>query len=107
MTNENEKDFATFGSQGIKCDACPWRDDTVLQSDYENWLNRPCPDCGENLLTQESIDALVMLQNASDFINQLLEQMYPDWVESPDTQILEVDITPDGYIKFKKIEPIQ
>ncbi|MCL1819584.1 MAG: hypothetical protein FWG36_02885 [Oscillospiraceae bacterium] len=37
---------------GIKCDACDWKDTNVSINDYKNWLNKPCPKCGANLLTE-------------------------------------------------------
>jgi len=46
--------------KGIKCDNpdCDFVDDSVTWDDYDKtvseWLNRPCPKCGTNLLTQES-----------------------------------------------------
>lgn len=40
---------------GIKCDAtgCTFTDPSVALRDYEQWLDRPCPACGANLLTVE------------------------------------------------------
>lgn len=39
---------------GIRCDnpECNYRHDEVALSDYGEWLNKPCPHCGENLLTE-------------------------------------------------------
>lgn len=47
-----------FDVGGIKCDnpSCDYRDDSVSYEDYQDWLNKPCPCCGENLLTQEDLD---------------------------------------------------
>ena len=43
---------------GIKCDNpnCNFVDYRVPVEDYINWLNKPCPNCGSNLLTQEDYD---------------------------------------------------
>lgn len=40
--------------KGIKCDnpVCDYNNDNVSYEDYAEWLNRPCPRCGENLLTE-------------------------------------------------------
>jgi hypothetical protein len=35
----------------IKCDHCPWRNNDVKVEGYDLWLNKSCPNCGENLLT--------------------------------------------------------
>lgn len=52
--------------KGIKCDSCDFKDETVKIGDFDNWLDKPCPKCGANLLTQEDLEstkALVMLTN--------------------------------------------
>ena len=46
---------------GIKCDACDYRDETVTVESYPEWLNRPCPKCGANLLTQGDFDAVTAI----------------------------------------------
>ncbi len=38
---------------GMKCDHCTWKDMSVQVKDYSNYLNKPCPVCGSNLLTEE------------------------------------------------------
>lgn len=38
---------------GLKCDYCDYRDDSVPYSDYPTSIGRPCPKCGESLLTQK------------------------------------------------------
>ncbi len=40
---------------GIKCDnpKCDYVDESVKMEDYDQWLNKPCPKCGENLLNEE------------------------------------------------------
>ena len=42
--------------QGIKCDneKCDYADPTVQYEEYPNWINKPCPACGENLLTEKA-----------------------------------------------------
>ena len=57
---------------GICCDntECTYEDKTVESDDYINWVNKPCPECGENLLTEEdyltslNLDILVNLVNS-------------------------------------------
>lgn len=48
---------------GLKCDnpTCDFVDMSIAIEDYDNWLNVPCPKCGENLLTQEDLDAVKMI----------------------------------------------
>lgn len=39
---------------GIKCDApnCHYHDDSIKLENYRDWVNKPCPKCGANLLTE-------------------------------------------------------
>lgn len=43
---------------GILCDnpGCGWRDMTINIEDAETWLNIPCPNCGNNLLTEDDLE---------------------------------------------------
>lgn len=57
--------FAAIG--GIQCDntACNFTDMSVKVQDYDKWLNKPCPKCSSNLLTQSDYDKVQqMLKNA-------------------------------------------
>ena len=57
----------------IKCDnpECDYRDDSVKYEDYPNWLNKPCPKCGQNLLTKEDYKVCRFLVKLSNLYNKL------------------------------------
>jgi hypothetical protein len=59
--------------RGIKCDhpKCGWNDMTVPFTDYDRWLNKPCPKCGHNLLTQKDYDLAKQLMGAGEILNTL------------------------------------
>ena len=40
--------------KGLKCDNpdCDWKDESVEYEEYEKWVGRPCPCCGQNVLTK-------------------------------------------------------
>jgi len=38
-------------AMGIKCDECFWQKSE--ETDIGSWLNKPCPNCGANVLTDE------------------------------------------------------
>ena len=42
--------------------------------DYKDWLNKPCPKCGMNLLTQEDYDNVMMLMSLINSMNEVLPQ---------------------------------
>lgn len=56
---------------GIKCDnpSCDYSDMSVKFEDYKDWLNKPCPLCGENLLTQKCHDDLLAWIEAIEIAN--------------------------------------
>lgn len=62
-----------YAVSGIKCDVqgCDYRDDTVRLLDYEKWLNKPCPKCGGNLLTEADLRLTKTMCAAADWINAL------------------------------------
>ena len=59
---------------GIKCDAptCDFRDENVSFESYPDWLNRPCPKCGANLLTQTDFDTVTALFDLISFVNKVV-----------------------------------
>jgi hypothetical protein len=72
MKNEN------FDMAGIKCDNvhCGYRDDSVLSKDYKDYVDKPCPKCGSNLLTQKDYKSFLIIQTISNhpwilFLNKI------------------------------------
>ncbi len=68
MNNEILK----YTGGGIKCDnsKCDFVDQSVRIQDYDKWLNKPCPKCGSNLLTQADYDNVQMLLSLVNIINE-------------------------------------
>lgn len=71
-------------SGGLKCDSptCDWTDPTVKVEDYKEWLNAPCPKCGDNVLTQEDFDNVMKVIEMVDLINTLSEEALNKFMES-------------------------
>lgn len=44
--------------EGLMCDNknCDYKDEAIPYEEYENHVNKGCPKCGENLLTQFDYD---------------------------------------------------
>ena len=61
-----------FQIHGIKCDSCNYRDEGVTFEDYHKWVNKPCPKCGENLLTEADFANVQMLAQLSELANSIL-----------------------------------
>ncbi len=64
-----------ISESGLQCDNpnCDWIDPTITFDNYKDWLNKPCPKCGENLLTDEDYKRAEALRLTVDFINSLSE----------------------------------
>ncbi len=63
---------ATLNINGIKCDnlSCSYKNENVSLDSYEQWLNIPCPYCGENLLTQADFDSVKLLHFTVNSANE-------------------------------------
>ena len=62
--------------RGIKCDnsSCDYTDMSVDVSEYPKWIDKPCPKCGENLLTQEDYDQTMIWMQAAELANSYTEE---------------------------------
>lgn len=58
---------------GIKCDAdgCDYQDESAKFENYKDYLGKPCPKCGANLLTEADYKSVQMLISACDWFNSL------------------------------------
>lgn len=85
---------------GIKCDSqgCDYRDDNVKVEDYADWLNKPCPKCNGNLLTQDDYDNTQMIINIVNMMNSIYalpnedEELYSLKIEMNGTGKMDMDI---------------
>jgi len=59
--------------QGIQCDnpQCTFKEENIPFEDYAEWLERPCPECGEILLTEEDFNTLKLLMSISAIANNI------------------------------------
>ncbi len=62
-------------NEGLQCDNpnCDWKDETIKHEDYINWINKTCPLCGENILTEEDYNFSLHITKSIDFVNSLSE----------------------------------
>lgn len=99
-TFENYNNIEIAKSGGLNCDNpnCDWSDMSIEVSDYKNWVNKPCPECGESLLTQEDYDKTVKFMDAINLINSIP----PDQLEELSKNFDTDDII-DAYLKLKEL----
>lgn len=76
---------------GLKCDAehCTFEDKTIPFEEYPNWINAPCPECGENLLTQEDYNNAKALKNSINLVNSMSEEQLKELTSKLDMSALE------------------
>ena len=60
--------------KGLKCDHCDWKDDDILFEDFPKWLNKECPVCGANVLTESDYNNTLQLVSMMDLIHTLSEK---------------------------------
>lgn len=68
MAKENVLDLNVGG---IKCDNCDYRDMEVKFEDYRDYIGKPCPICGEPLLTEADYKLIVKIIKATGFVNRV------------------------------------
>lgn len=91
----------TMEVNGIQCDAegCDYIDETVKLDDYENWLNKPCPKCGANLLTQEDLDIVNIIKATIEMFNAA--GLVPE--TEADMKSFKVNMNGSGKVELQEI----
>lgn len=66
--------------KGIKCDnpKCDYNNMDVKVTEYDKWLNKPCPKCGENLLTEEDYRNVQFLIEFTGIANKIFPGIEDD-----------------------------
>jgi hypothetical protein len=64
-------DNIAFVISGINCDHCEYKNDAVMFEEYPDWLNKPCPDCGAILLTDQHMVEIEAMMTAGAAANAL------------------------------------
>lgn len=77
---------------GLKCDTkdCVYRDDSIKVEDYVDWIDKPCPKCGGNLLTKADYNNVQMMINLVNLTNG----MFP--APKEDEQLFKISVDMDG-----------
>ena len=95
----SKKEYPLFRirAYGIKCDNpdCNWQDMSVKQEDYADWVDKPCPCCGENLMTRQCYENTLAQTQAAEALNTLLNAMIP---EDKNYASMNMPCDKDGYI---------
>lgn len=67
-------------SMGIKCDNedCGWYDWSVTQDQYPDYVDKPCPCCGDNLLTREDYENVQKVLDIYKVFNSRMMESFPN-----------------------------
>ena len=91
-----DKEPVQISISGIKCDSCDYRNAEVPVEDYPKWVNKPCPNCGANLLTKEDYVATMHLMNIIDLFNEVMSPLTESIPEVPEEKKLRYSVEFDG-----------
>lgn len=74
------KNALEINISGIKCDNpnCDYDDMSIKVEEYEQWLNKPCPKCGENLLTEDDYRNTQFLLEVTKIANKIYPKIEDD-----------------------------
>lgn len=97
-TFENHSNIEVTQSGGLQCDNpnCDWSDMTIPVSEYDKWVNKGCPKCGECVLTEDDFNKTNQLMSAINMINS----MSPEQLDELSKHMDSDDII-DAYLKLK------
>lgn len=86
---------------GIKCDnpKCTYKDESVCVDEYPQYLNKPCPICGENLLTEADYKSFMTILKVINGVN-FAADLLPNFAKKNSKKESEVRINFDGSGKF-------
>ena len=89
--------------EGLKCDNidCSYEDNTVTLNQYESYLNKPCPECSSNLLTEADLKSVkIMIALANNPVVKAIDKICGLLGSKEET--LEVEMNGSGKVKLKK-----
>jgi hypothetical protein len=90
---------------GIKCDnkTCDYNDDSIKKEEYLAFINKPCPKCGCNLLTQKDYDTVMLLDKITNsFPMRALEKVMS--LFGAKTKHMEINMDGSGKVAMEEIK---
>ena len=80
---DNQEKRIEVNSGGLQCDnpSCDWTDSTIEVENYKDWLNAPCPKCGENVLTEEDLTNTLMMRSIVNMVNAVPEEDFEQFMK--------------------------
>lgn len=89
---------------GIKCDNpnCDYVNMDAKFEEYDKWLNKPCPRCGANLLTEKDYKTTMAIVKMVSAMNNIL----PGRKQDEEVSTMEINMNGTGSvdIDIKEVE---
>ena len=91
--------------KGIKCDntKCEYKDPEVKFENYSDFVNKPCPSCGANLLTEADFETVQRMMRLKDSKLMKCVESVGDFLGLKKKNY-KVDLDGDGNINIKSKE---
>lgn len=101
---ENKYNNMEVDIHGLQCDNpnCDYEDMSVPFSDYEKSIGKPCPKCGENLLTQEDYDKVMQMIDAAEIVNMFSPEDLQKIVANLSPEEMDQVLDTMNLLKMKK-----
>lgn len=98
-----KKQTVGLNISGIKCDnlSCSYIDESVQMEDYDKWVNKPCPKCGANLLTEADYELVQKVVQATNIVNGCIPEG-TKYSENP--VVIEFEMNGSGSLLRKRNE---
>jgi len=94
-------------THGLICDnpKCDWKDESISFDKFIDYVNAPCPQCGENVLTDNDYQNVVTLFEQIDRVNQFSSEEFKDMTKVGDNDPqVKITLNTHGKISIKSIE---
>jgi hypothetical protein len=97
--------------KGIKCDkpSCDYRDDSVTTSQYKEYIDKPCPKCGSNLLTYADYKtSMILLMIFDNPITRLINIVYMGIIKlfHIKHKVYKAEMNGSGTFKVKEVNSV-
>src|SRR4051812_42833476 len=63
----------------LQCDNYDWSDAEINFETYKDWIDKPCPKCGHNVLTQEDYQHAEIVRHTIEFINAMTPEQIAEF----------------------------
>ncbi len=91
---------------GLKCDniKCDYVDMSIPREKYIDYIDFPCPKCGESLLTREDYVNVLIMEDAVNCVNALASEDIEKYATDEEKKILSWIVDTHKGIKIIKKE---